>query len=439
MADSNQAGAADGSALSRSTSVTKSGRTTHQRKPSLNISSSQQQPPLYAVPEKPASTPTIDPANSMPSPKRLTRPSVWRSWLRQLDALFDSPAGPLLPHDKHSTVFGGTHKRSKLTALAKPRWVRFLILFYIVFSVFLSINHLWHFFTSPSLRLDSRFGENWKPQRTYDQDAPYSSLDSMTHGLKMSKLFSKAFYEAAGATRPYWLKGSQAVQENDVTVITTVTPETWPELERLAKYWHGMEEKKLDVLYRVANALCLKGPISATLHANVQEDLEKVKLDYLDHPELRVRADIHLIQSPGPAITVLLPRNAERNMARLFARSQYVCEMPSNVFPATDFRRTFETNREIFENLLLQGDMLVVPTFGFTKHETDTYTVPYHKARLLELVAEGKIGLLDHHWDLNEGPTDFTKWKEGTTLYAVENYDSHYEPIVIENKNVQPW
>lgn len=245
MADSNQAGAADGSALSRSTSVTKSGRTTHQRKPSLNISSSQQQPPLYAVPEKPASTPTIDPASSMPSPKRLTRPPVWRSWLGQLDALFDSPAGPLLPHDKHSTVFGGTHKRSKLTALAKPRWVRFLILFYIVFSVFLSINHLWHFFTSPSPRLDSRFGENWKPQRTYDQDAPYSSLDSMTHGLKMSKLFSKAFYEAAGATRPYWLKGSQAVQENDVTVITTVTPETWPELERLAKYWHGMEEKKI--------------------------------------------------------------------------------------------------------------------------------------------------------------------------------------------------
>lgn len=61
----------------------------------------------------------------------------------------------------------------------------------------------------------------------------------MTHGLKMSKLFSKSYYDAARSTQPYWLKGSQAPNNASITLLTTVTPGTWAELERLADHWRG--------------------------------------------------------------------------------------------------------------------------------------------------------------------------------------------------------
>ncbi|KAI8140950.1 hypothetical protein BJV82DRAFT_183360 [Fennellomyces sp. T-0311] len=127
-------------------------------------------------------------------------------------------------------------------------------------------------------------------------------------------------------------------------------------------------------------------------------------------------------------------------MARMFARTRYVCEMPSHLVPATDIRRTLDANREYFETLLDNGDMLVVPTFGFPEHHQDAkYTIPYKKSRLLELVDGKEMAMVDPHWDMNEGPTDLLRWREATTLYAVENYDFHYEPVVIESKTVQPW
>ncbi|KAI9261442.1 hypothetical protein BDA99DRAFT_547240 [Phascolomyces articulosus] len=247
----------------------------------------------------------------------------------------------------------------------------------------------------------------------------------MTHGLKMAKLFSKSFYEAAGSAEPYWLKASKKPSENDITLITTVTPGSWSELQRMATEWEG--------------------PISATLHTRSMIDgssiLNQIRDAYASIPELSERVDVHLIRSPAKeSLTVLLPLNAERNMARMFAHTHYVCEMPSHLVPATDVRRTLDTNRDYFETLLNSGDMLVIPTFGFAAQPEDArYTIPHIKSRLMEWVSTAQMGLVDPHWDINEGPTDLNRWQDATTLYAVENYDFHYEPIVIESKTVQPW
>ncbi|KAI7881874.1 hypothetical protein K492DRAFT_128383 [Lichtheimia hyalospora FSU 10163] len=245
----------------------------------------------------------------------------------------------------------------------------------------------------------------------------------MTHGLQMSKLFSKSFYDATKATDPFWLKGSQVPEDGDITLVTAVTPGTWNELERLAGYW--------------------KGPISAVLHASKDDDdmttLATLRESYNRNQDVASWVDIHLVRHAGPPISVLLPRNAERNLARLLARTEYVVELSSHIVPATNVRRTFNTNRKIFEALLKGGDMLVVPTFGFPDHDMSQYTIPYHKSRLLELVDEQQMGLTDRHWDMNEGPTNLVRWRDSTTLYSVENYHYDYEPIVVESKRVQPW
>lgn len=186
------------------------------------------------------------------------------------------------------------------------------------------------------------------------------------------------------------------------------------------------------------------GPISATLYIDQQvkrDQLQRIRDAYTVNNNLKQRADIHLVHSSeSNPPTVLLSRNVERNVARLFARTEFVCEMPSNLVPATDLRRTFDANRNIFETLLREGDMLVVPIFGFNhQHEREAFTIPYHKERLLERVNNEEMGLVDPHWEINQGPTDLDRWRESTTLYAVEHYHYDYEPIVITSKTVQPW
>lgn len=61
----------------------------------------------------------------------------------------------------------------------------------------------------------------------------------MTHGLKMHKLFSKSYYDAAKQIQPFWLKASEIPEKDEVTIITTATADTWNDLVRLTAYWEG--------------------------------------------------------------------------------------------------------------------------------------------------------------------------------------------------------
>ncbi|KAI9305579.1 hypothetical protein BJ944DRAFT_255812 [Cunninghamella echinulata] len=243
----------------------------------------------------------------------------------------------------------------------------------------------------------------------------------MTHGLKMSKLFPKANFDNTQTIQPYWLKASATPENDSVTIVTVITPGTWSELEQLSKHW--------------------KGFISATLHMEADDtDSKNFFLEqYAKNMDLSQRVDIHLSEIPHEKLSVLLPRNAERNLARLLARSEYVMEIASNMVPATDIQRTLDTNKDMFEKLLKDGDVLVLPMFGFPAQESTAYKVPNSKDRLLQLVNDDDMFLLDKHWKPNTGPTDLEAWKVATTLYSVERYDFHYEPIVIESKTVQPW
>lgn len=165
---------------SRSTSITTKKTTSHQRKPSLN----QQQLPT-PVSEKRSSRPILASSNS--SNANITKnvgsshsPRFINSIILRVHA-FLNPSGPLLPHAKHGNAFGGTSKPSFLSLLFQSRVMRFIALFYVIFSVFLTLNHSWKYMTQPSdnnnnfstrkpsSSLDEKFNEDWKPQRTYDQ------------------------------------------------------------------------------------------------------------------------------------------------------------------------------------------------------------------------------------------------------------------------------
>ncbi|KAG1279658.1 hypothetical protein G6F66_011799 [Rhizopus arrhizus] len=161
-----------------------------------------------------------------------------------------------------------------------------------------------------------------------------------------------------------------------------------------------------------------------------------IEKEYQSTPSLYQHVDIHLIETFGlNTISVLLPLNVERNMARMFARTNYVCDLPSNTLLPTDLSKTVKTYGEN----LKWGDMLVVPTFELHQSVSSANDIPRTKKEVLGLIKEGKLGLLDNEYKLNEGPTDLEQWKGSKDVYKVMNYTIDYEPIVISSKTVQPW
>lgn len=244
----------------------------------------------------------------------------------------------------------------------------------------------------------------------------------MSHGLKMHKLFSKSYYDAAKLIQPFWLKATAIPEKDQVTIVTTATADTWDELVQLTGYWEG--------------------PISVIVHIEEEdeESVERISQEYQSSPELFKNVDVHLAQIPGDKLSVLFPRNAERNLARLLSQTDYIMDLPPHVIPATDLHRTLELNKERIDQLLQSGDVLALPTFQFKDiDEVLRDDIPNDKSQLMAIINEGKMFLDDKHWKENEGPTDLDKWMEAESLYAVEKYEFHYEPVIIESKTIQPW
>jgi hypothetical protein len=61
----------------------------------------------------------------------------------------------------------------------------------------------------------------------------------MSHGLKMSKIFSKGHYGSLQYVQPYWQRARNLPSELDVTIVTTTTPDSWKDLVVLAENWDG--------------------------------------------------------------------------------------------------------------------------------------------------------------------------------------------------------
>ncbi|KAI8080452.1 velvet factor-domain-containing protein [Thamnidium elegans] len=314
---------------------------------------------------------------------------------------------PLLPQQQQQP--------QQTKSVLKSRWFRFIAVVYILFSILLTAAH----FSSWVFKGSSK--DAWTYQRTYDALKPYSLVTDMSHGLKMSKLFSQAHYDALKYIEPYWQKAQQVPNDLDVTIITTSTPETWKDLVKLAENWNG--------------------PISATLHISKFEKTSikaKIEAEYRSKPELYNNVDLHLVETPSikQSVSIMVPLNVERNLARVYARSDHVCDLPLNTILATDVRQTLVNNQLKYAELMKGGDMLVIPTF---KHINGN-EAPQTKKELVGLIqGEKSLALYDAHFDLNQGPTDFETWKSANKLYKVVKYSMEYEPIVIQSKTVQPW
>ncbi|CAO3683286.1 unnamed protein product [Umbelopsis ramanniana] len=343
---------------------------------------------------------------------------------------FTQPTTPLLPQDKKhpSSAFGGSRKRKGVSKILQSRWIRFLIIFYTSFSVLLTFSHMWAWTFKSSKPQKVYINEDWEPKRTYDPDSPFSHLDNMSNTLKFSKVFSNSAF-AIENIQPYYFRATSTPLPEDISLITHITVASWPQLERLAENWQA--------------------PISATLHIqskssplppDIADILRDLGTKYRSNIAMSSHVDIHLYFSPpASSPSLALAHNVDRNLARLYARTEFICDVPAGIIPATRIRNTLRTNQKSFLPRLRDGDVMVVPLFTFIEHAAKHSAVPRTKTSLLSLVSKGVIGLDDKHWELGSGPTNFERWKDSETVYAVKDYEVHYEPIVIQSRNAQPW
>lgn len=132
-----------------------------------------------------------------------------------------------------------------------------------------------------------------------------------------------------------------------------------------------------------------------------------------------------------------------RNIAKFFARTDYVMMLDVDFWLCTDFRRRLLGSEEIMEKLREGMAAFVVPAFEFEKQEDglDSATFPANKADLLKLVKEEKIGMFHKSWQPGHGPSNYSRYYEAKPgeVYKVHSYTHSYEPYVIFKKEGTPW
>ncbi|KAF7724897.1 hypothetical protein EC973_000556 [Apophysomyces ossiformis] len=306
--------------------------------------------------------------------------------------------------------------------LAKRPWhirwpvLRLIAYCYVLFSVGVATVHLFSLYQQiyPSSAADALFPLH---------SAANASLNDIPHSLWLSKIFNKAGPKF-DHIRPYWFSCSEITDAETLSLATVLTPEDWPHLAELASLWRGPISATLQIP-------------SSSVNATI-EQLERLRQAYDADEYLSKYVDIHLVIRPHvtPAWS-LGGRQEARNLARLFSRTEFVAHLPVKTRYLTDLSQAVQE----YESLLRNGDVLVVPSFVNRGNNNNNLGGPWpeDKIALISLVDQGKMGLQDYHWRLNEGPTSYMEWRMATEPYLVTEYDYHYGPTYIATRNRHPW
>lgn len=135
--------------------------------------------------------------------------------------------------------------------------------------------------------------------------------------------------------------------------------------------------------------------------------------------------------------------NMWRNVAKFFARTDYVMMLDVDFWLCTPFRERILSSPSSMSLLRSGTAAFVVPAFEFTKQSdgVDPTTFPTEKPDLIKLVEQGKIGMFHKSWQPGHGATNYTRYYEVTTddVYRAQGYTHSYEPYVVFKKEGTPF
>lgn len=152
---------------------------------------------------------------------------------------------------------------------------------------------------------------------------------------------------------------------------------------------------------------------------------------------MRTYVDIHLIVDSFDR-----QFNMWRNVAKLYARTDYIMMLDIDFYPCTDFRATVFQNGYLMSMLREGHTALVIPAFEYIDHSDGFhYTAfPQDKESLLEQVfVEGKIDMFHRSWEKGHASTNYPRWYDAEDIYPITEYSFSYEPYVIFKRETSPW
>lgn len=123
------------------------------------------------------------------------------------------------------------------------------------------------------------------------------------------------------------------------------------------------------------------GPISVTIHvrnstSHIRDLLDSLHELYTSSPTMSAYVDVHLVIDAFDR-----QFNTWRNIARLFARTEFVMMLDVDFSLCTDFRSAIRASKAVLDKLRAGNAALVVPAFEYVKHSdgTDQESFPRDK------------------------------------------------------------
>jgi hypothetical protein len=185
--------------------------TSHQRKPSFNFQKS--------LPEQ-----TNQQATQQATAAKRTSSSQQQQHQQQSGLLFNSfysrlhsflnPTAPLLPRVKNANAFGGSRQPGILSLVLQSKLIRFFALFYIIFSVFLSLNHTWKylFHWKSTKQADAVVYDDFVPHRTYDAgNNNRQTCNSNSNGIDINIIDTNRRNVLTYGYNDTWRKNAQVI------------------------------------------------------------------------------------------------------------------------------------------------------------------------------------------------------------------------------------
>ncbi|KAF7315177.1 hypothetical protein MIND_00032100 [Mycena indigotica] len=254
-------------------------------------------------------------------------------------------------------------------------------------------------------------------QHGFGHDSPVA----MSESLFLSKAFANSMQPSK--ILPFFYRASGSFKDKDITITTLVTSNRFQVFGQLVEHYSG--------------------PISATIHIrnsteHVKDLLNSLRTLYLSSPKMATNVDVHLVIDAFDR-----QFNTWRNIARFFARTDFVMMLDIDFFPCTDFRSSILNNPAAMSKLQSGTAALVLPAFEYPVHEDgiDATKFPRSKASLVPLVHTGRIGMFHASWALGHGSTDYDRFLAAGPgeIYKVTKYQAAYEPYIVFKRDGPPW
>ena len=187
---------------------------------------------------------------------------------------------------------------------------------------------------------------------------------------------------------------------------------------------------------------------------HVQDTLDALRSLYSSSPHMALFVDVHLVIDSFDR-----QFNTWRNIARLFARTDFVMMLDVDFYLCTDFRSAIRKSKPILQKLRDGNAAFVIPAFeypmhsdgsDFTKFPNDkkvvapSWTPPSAHSSyqaLLPLIKSKKISMFHDSWQAGHNSTDYTRFyaAQAGEVYKVTRYQSAYEPYVVSRADSPPW